>query len=101
MSKSVWKIWKYRLPTSRPEFEIDMVAGVTLSLQLQDGDPVLWSAVCTSDDDDKPYPHKFVWVMTGRPIPDSVKMISQDFVGTVQRPDGIVLHLFQLTGMKA
>jgi hypothetical protein len=87
-------IWKFPLPTDTDEFTIDMGGGFTLSLQVQDDVPCLWSTVLP--DNDPPYPVQFVWVGTGQPIPDKIKSQSQSYTGTVQLANGLVLHLFRV-----
>lgn len=89
-----WTVWKFPLPIDRDDFEIAMPSSVTMTLQDQNGVPCLWCSVMPDGDS---YPHRFVWVGTGKKIPDSVRCIGVDYVGTVQLFDGsLVLHLFRV-----
>jgi hypothetical protein len=62
-----------------------------LSVQLQGGEPVLWALV---DPTLPQAPHRFVWLPTGGP-PVHEDMLGE-YVGTIQLPDGLVFHLFEL-----
>lgn len=96
---SVFRIWKFPLPTDTSVIEVAMPAGFPLSLQLQDGVPCLWAVVLpeTAEAGER-LPQRFVWVMTGQPVPDEIGVFANAFIGTVQLPSGIVLHLFHLLG---
>lgn len=95
---SAWTIWKFPLPLDTDRFELRMPAAVPLSVQLQNGDPVMWAAVLpeTADGGDRNL-RTFVWVGTGHPLPDDVRIIDRDYRGTVQLHGGsLVLHLFEV-----
>jgi hypothetical protein len=92
----MFTIWKFPLPVDTDDFTVDMPASIDLSLQVQGRVPCLWAAVMSHPEGRKPSPVRFVWVATGHPIPDAVKNIPQSFVGTVQLPNGLVLHLFRV-----
>lgn len=89
----MFTIWKFPLPTDTDEFTIDMPSGRDLTIQVQDGVPCLWAWVIP-DTELRPAP--FVWVGTGQSIPGAIKSIPQSYTGTVQLPNGLVLHLFRV-----
>jgi hypothetical protein len=65
-----------------------------LSCQLQNEMPTLWALV----DSNAPPMHPrrtFVVVGMGQALPDAATQ--ETFLGTVQRNDGIVLHVFEVT----
>jgi len=97
MSNSAWRIWKFELPTDTDDFVVPMPSGFDLTVQMQNGIPVLWAVVIPETfQENGGRGYRFVWVGTGQPIPDAIKQFSQSYVGTVQLPSGIVLHLFRI-----
>ena len=97
MSTTDWRVWKFELPTDTDDFIVPMPSGVNLSVQMQNGVPVLWAAVLPQTfEENGRRGHRFMWVGTGQPVPDAIKQFQQSYVGTVQLSTGIVLHLFRL-----
>lgn len=94
---SAWVVWKFELPIDQAEFTVPMPAGYPLSVQVQNGVPVLWAVVMpeTADAGER-RPRRFTWVATGQPMPESIGNFVKSFLGTLQLPSGIVLHLFQV-----
>ena len=91
-----WKIWKHHLPTETQEFELDLPSRVPLTIQVQDGLPVMWSVCLVHKDTPDIRTRKFVWVMTGEKVPASVRSVPPSYLGTVQILHGLVLHLFEV-----
>lgn len=95
---TLFTIWKFPLPLDADDFTIDMPSYIPLSLDVQHGVPCLWGSVITDPEGNDPYPHRFVWVGTGKIIPEAVRSIGIDFVGTVLLHGGdLVLHLFKVS----
>lgn len=86
-------IYRHELPTDSVEFTIGAHGFKPLTLRLEDGVPVIYEIGATSPDDKNPYPHHFVWVATGEELPHGCSQTS--YVGTINIPDGMTLHLFQ------
>lgn len=86
-------IFRHELPTEEVKFMIPAYGFKSLSLQMENDIPVMYEIGATSDNDNKPYPHHFVWVSTGEQLPKGLD--SSSFVGTIQFSNGRVAHLFR------
>ncbi len=84
-------IWKYSVPFAG-EFTLDMPKGAeVLTLQLQEGEPVMWVAV---DPDAEKEEIKFSLIGTGHAV--DFELIQSNYIGTYQELGGkLVWHLFQ------
>ena len=81
-------IWKYRLaPVERQVIEVDGPMR-WLSAGLQGGDLVVWAIV--DADDGRKRPVAFRIVLTGEHADPQ-----WEHIATIQRPDGMVLHVFR------
>jgi hypothetical protein len=84
---------RHELPVEEFWFTIQAYGFKPLSLQMENDIPVMYEIGITSPEDDKPWPHRFIWLLTGSQLPDGIG--ADSFVGTVQFLDGQVMHLFQ------
>lgn len=87
-------IRRFELPSTPGQFTIDCHGVTPLCIRVEGDVPVMYEIACTSPDDDKPYPHTFRWMQTGEEWPPGLHQV--DYCGTVQLPNGIVLHLFRI-----
>jgi hypothetical protein len=80
-------VWKFEIP-AQPSFTLDMRLGArVLSVQLQDGKPMLWALVDTSQPE-----RTFAF----RSVPTGLEFdpTGLTFAGTFQPLPGLVFHLF-------
>ena len=87
MSKT---IWKYPLTIPSTLVEMPMDADI-LTVQMQDKNPVLWCRV-NSDTKHPSESREFVFVGTGRPLPDAP---SYEYIGTIQQSP-FAWHLYEV-----
>lgn len=92
------KVFKYYLPLFGVD-EVNMPEGAkVISVGLQEDfdesgeDVVLWAIVEPEPNRNKLVPRQFLTVYTGEDFDPKGKV----FIGTVQRKDGIVLHIFEV-----
>lgn len=86
-------IWKFYLSTQVPEsglVEIDMPAEATiLTVALQDDIPYIWAIVNPKNEKTL---RTFYCIWTGQPLIS----INKKHIGTFQKSNGIVYHVFEL-----
>lgn len=88
------RIWKLPLRDFVNDIEVPRGAEA-LSVGLQDDEPVVWIAC----DPETPWRdrHRFLLVFTGQaPAIDHASLRKCDFLGTLQKRNGLVLHAFAL-----
>jgi hypothetical protein len=85
-------VYKYRLPLDEA-FTIDLPrAAQLLSIQVQDGDAVLYALV---DTEFESVSVEFRQVLTGQALPD----VALNYIGSYRfRLDGLVYHIFEVIG---
>lgn len=89
MSRVIWKFTVYPGVS-----DIGMPSGSTiLSVGAQGEDVAVWAMV---DPSKVTRAHRVAALMTGMEFETLALAVPQNFVGTVQRPDGIVVHVFDL-----
>lgn len=80
-------IWKYEIPFTG-DFALEIPDDCTfLSVQLQNGKPMMWLQVDTSNET---VPMKFCAYGTGWEMPEE----PGDYLGTYQLNNGLVFHLY-------
>lgn len=87
------QIWKFKLNIETTPNTIAMPSGAKiLSVQAQDGEPVLW-ALC--DPEAKKANRTFVIVGTGHLVPEN----AGQYIGTFQLPEYVFVgHVFEVGG---
>lgn len=88
------QIWKFELQLVTGEIQsIAMPGGaIPLTVQMQNGKPVLWATVETES---PPAEQKFYLAWTGKPL--IPQPLYDAYIGTFQTNDGmLVWHLFQI-----
>lgn len=86
-------VFRHELPLDSVHFTIKAFGFKPLTLRMEDGIPVIYEIGATSRLEENPYPHRFMWVATGEELPHGCSQTS--YVGTINIPDGMTLHLFQ------
>ena len=82
-------VWKYDLGGFYDDISLKMPkSAIPLSVQKQAGSPVLW---CLCDNTEDYAERQFTFAWTGYQINMDV-----DYIGTIQREDGLVYHLFEV-----
>lgn len=89
------EIWKFSLKFNACRCEVGMPAFTKiLSVQLQNDNPVIWGEI----DPDRIYEKRiFLGIMTGQEMPFIGPGLEKKFLATLQKSDGIVIHIFEVT----
>lgn len=89
------EIWKFQLKFSACRCEVYMPAFTEiLSAQLQNDLPVIWGIVGPDLVNEK---RIFLGLMTGQEMPFIGPGLEKKFLATLQKSDGIVIHIFEVT----
>ena len=91
---NVCTIVRHELPDVRGSFTIDAYGYHPLSLILEDGIPILYEIAIVNEDDDRSWPHEFIWVETWEELPADLRQNS--FIGTLMFSREKTMHLFQV-----
>jgi hypothetical protein len=91
--KAMRTIYKYPLQITDEQLVSMPAFAEILTVQLQDGKPVIWAYVETTASQDRRLIETFG---TGNPITNQSE---RKYIGTYQLPDGLVFHVFEYLGL--